>query len=75
MSTLNTFSVHLSVVIPAHNEAENLRVLLPELDNALQHISAEMVVVNNASTDATARQKIRQEFSHPPEGAVQINIK
>ncbi len=55
MSTLNTFSVHLSVVIPAHNEAENLRVLLPELDNALQHISAEMVVVNNASTDATAR--------------------
>lgn len=52
---MSTFSVHLSVVIPAHNEAENLRVLIPELDNALQHISAEIVVVNNASTDITAR--------------------
>lgn len=52
---MSNFSVHLSVVIPAHNEAENLRVLIPELDSALQHVSAELVVVNNASTDVTAR--------------------
>lgn len=43
----------LSVVIPAHNEAENLLVLLPRLHLALlsSGFNFEMVIVDNASTD------------------------
>ena len=43
----------LSVVIPVHNEAENLLVLLPRLHTALvsSRFHFEMVIVDNASTD------------------------
>jgi len=46
-----------SIVIPAHNEAENLSVLLPRLYASLSSLSAdfEMLVINNASTDNTDR--------------------
>lgn len=49
-------SVNLySIIVPAHNESENLVVLLPQLDAALQKLSREyeIIVVNNASTDDT----------------------
>src|SRR5690348_4895095 len=39
----------ISVVIPAHNEAENLQYLLPQLPNWLH----EVILVNDHSTDAT----------------------
>ncbi|MDD5328824.1 MAG: glycosyltransferase family 2 protein [Sulfuricella sp.] len=41
----------LSVIIPARNEAESLRRLLPELKNMLP--SAEIIVVNDGSSDDT----------------------
>ncbi len=41
----------LSVVIPAHNESENLKILLPKLKNALSGLNCELVIVDNASTD------------------------
>lgn len=45
----------LSVVIPAHNEAANLRKLIPEVLAALDSIVAfEVVVVDDASDDETA---------------------
>ena len=45
--------VDLSVIIPAYNEAENLKVLIPELCRALEGISCEIIVVDNASKDHT----------------------
>lgn len=45
----------LSVVIPARNEADNLRKLLPSLALACYPGPLEMIVVDDNSVDATAR--------------------
>lgn len=44
-----------SVVVPAHNESENLAVLIPRLERALSTLpgSYEILIVDNASTDGT----------------------
>jgi dolichol-phosphate mannosyltransferase len=44
----------ISVVIPAHNEAENLEELLPEIRAALADRAYEIVVVDDGSSDRTA---------------------
>ncbi len=44
----------ISVVIPAHNEAENLEQLLPEIAAALAGRAFEIVVVDDGSSDRTA---------------------
>lgn len=46
-------SVSLSIVIPAKNEADNLKILLPEL--ILAYPEAEIIVVDDGSSDDTAR--------------------
>ncbi|MCB1502780.1 MAG: glycosyltransferase family 2 protein [Bauldia sp.] len=43
----------VSVVIPAHNEAENLATLVPEIAESLADVPHEIVIVDDASTDAT----------------------
>ncbi len=44
-----------SIVVPAHNEAENLEVLLPALAGALSALDHwEVIVVDNASSDDTS---------------------
>ena len=43
----------ISVVIPAHNEADNLVELLPEVGRALASRAFEIVVVDDGSTDGT----------------------
>lgn len=43
----------VSVVIPAHNEAENLASLIPEVAASLGAVSHEIVIVDDASTDDT----------------------
>lgn len=43
----------VSVVIPAHNEAENLATLIPEIATALSGVAHEIVIVDDASTDTT----------------------
>jgi glycosyltransferase involved in cell wall biosynthesis len=43
----------VSVVIPAHNEAENLATLVPEIAASLAEVPHEIVVVDDASTDTT----------------------
>jgi dolichol-phosphate mannosyltransferase len=48
----------LSILLPAHNERENLPVLLAEIDAALgkapaRFLPAEIIVVDDRSTDAT----------------------
>ena len=41
----------LSIILPARNEANNLERLLPEIKN--HHPDAEIIVVDDGSTDAT----------------------
>ncbi len=43
----------VSVVIPAHNEAENLATLVPEIAASLGGVPHEIIVVDDASTDDT----------------------
>src|SRR3989344_7575694 len=43
-----------SIIVPARNEAENLRVLLPRLKKALTPFDCEIIVVDNGSTDDSA---------------------
>lgn len=45
----------LSIVVPCHNEAENLPLLIPQLVSALSPLrdTYEIIVVDNASTDNT----------------------
>ena len=45
----------LSIIVPGHNEAENLVVLIPRLKRALDTLSQEyeVIIVDNASKDAT----------------------
>lgn len=51
----------LSVVVPARNEAANIAVLLGELAQAFP--GAELIVVDNASTDDTTAQATRSGFA------------
>lgn len=44
----------LSVVIPAHNEADSIATLLAEVIRVIVPIAGEVVVVDDGSTDATA---------------------
>ncbi len=44
----------LSVVVPARNEAENLRELVPEIARAVGELRHEIVIVDDGSTDNTA---------------------
>lgn len=56
----------IAVVIPAHNEAENLADLLAEVREALDSFAAyEVIVVDDASSDATA-QILRDEMRRFP---------
>jgi dolichol-phosphate mannosyltransferase len=47
-------SPNLSVVIPAHNEADNIATLLAEVVRAVNGLTAEIIVVDDGSSDATA---------------------
>ncbi|MDT8407206.1 MAG: glycosyltransferase family 2 protein [Methylococcales bacterium] len=56
----------ISIVIPAKNEADNLRKLLPKLQTVLP--DAEILVVNDGSSDATAQRAAAagvRVVSHP----------
>ncbi len=45
----------ISVVIPCRNEAENLAFLIGEVDAALAASDYEVLIVDDGSTDGTAR--------------------
>lgn len=57
----------LSVIVPVYNELENLRVLLPRVDETLRTLGIpyEIVIVDDGSTDNTAaalRNSVRPEM-------------
>lgn len=47
-------SIKLSIVLPCYNEAENLPLLLERYKSAWEDLPAELILVNNGSTDNTA---------------------
>ena len=58
----------LSVVIPAHNEEQNIGRCLAELRHVLRdnhHIPYEMIVVNDNSTDRT-EEAVREVMREDP---------
>ena len=57
----------LSVILPAYNEKENLRVLVPRICTVLKKagISFEIIIVDDDSPDETW--KLREEFSGLPD--------
>jgi dolichol-phosphate mannosyltransferase len=55
----------LSVVVPAHDEEGNVLLLVKGLAEALEGISHEIVLVDDASTDGTRAEMIRARESHP----------
>ncbi len=58
-------AVAITVVLPSHNERENLEVLIPALFRALAGESLELIVVDDASTDGTP-QWLAQEGERDP---------
>ena len=58
--------MHLSVVIPVRNEAENILPLLTEIHAALEgHIDFEVVYVDDGSSDATPARLAEAQARHP----------
>ncbi|MFO0810370.1 MAG: glycosyltransferase [Gemmataceae bacterium] len=57
-------SVELSVVLPCYNEAENLPPLLARYAAAWPNFPAELVLVDNGSTDHTA-EVLARELANP----------
>jgi dolichol-phosphate mannosyltransferase len=60
--------IHLSVVAPAHNEADNLPRLLEEISAALATLGQEweVIIVDDGSTDDTALVLRHLRKKHPP---------
>jgi glycosyltransferase involved in cell wall biosynthesis len=54
----------LSIVLPCYNEADNLSVLLDGYRQVWQDLPAELILVDNGSTDHTA-QILTQELKRP----------
>ena len=62
-----TNEIHLlSVVVPVHNEAENILPLIQEIEDALSDFVAfEIVYVNDGSIDDTKKRLGEAKLHHP----------
>ena len=60
-------TVELSVIIPMHNEEENVETLISELGRSLDalRVSAEIIAIDDASTDQT-RQRLLEAIKTEP---------
>ncbi len=60
-----TLSPMLSLVLPTYNEAENLPILLPKLEETLAGIPHEIIVVDDDSPDGTWRRAEELSRQYP----------
>lgn len=61
---MSTSSICLSIVLPCYNEADNLPLLLDGYRQVWPDWPAELILVNNGSTDSTA-EVLEQELGRP----------
>ena len=54
MSNLTGKPIELSIVVPTYMEAENIPMLVEEVENALKDVSFELIIVDDNSPDGTA---------------------
>lgn len=65
-SLLDDYRGHLSVVVPVHDEAENVLPLVAEIHEALQgQADFELIYVDDGSVDATAEQLAQAQARYP----------
>jgi dolichol-phosphate mannosyltransferase len=58
--------MELSIVVPVHNEADNVRPLIEEIDSALGDSCAyEVIYVDDGSTDDTLRELTASQAEYP----------
>jgi dolichol-phosphate mannosyltransferase len=58
--------MELSIVVPVHNEADNVRPLIEEIDSALGNSCAyEVIYVDDGSTDDTLRELTASQAEYP----------
>jgi len=55
----------ISVVIPTYNEAENIKKLIPKIDEVLKNYDYEIIVVDDSSPDGTAKIANRLSKQYP----------
>lgn len=56
----------LSVIVPVHNEAENIEPLIREIEDALFNlVEFEIIYVNDGSKDETAKRLSEAKIHHP----------
>ncbi len=54
----------LSIIVPCYNEAENILLILEKFSRVLKGLSAELILVNNGSTDESG-EILRGELKNP----------
>ncbi len=45
----------LPIVLPTYNEKDNIKILIPRIEETFKHINHEIIVVDDNSPDGTAR--------------------
>ncbi len=45
----------LSIILPTYNEKDNIKILIPQIEETFKHINLEIIVVDDSSPDGTAR--------------------
>ncbi len=63
----NTSNIELTVLAPAHNEEENVDLLIEEIEAAIEPlgITFEFILVDDGSTDTTKSQTLAHQASRP----------
>ena len=63
----NTSTLELTILAPAHNEEENVDLLIEEIESAIAPlgIAFEFIIVNDGSTDSTPHKAIAHQNTRP----------
>jgi dolichol-phosphate mannosyltransferase len=69
---MNAGAPRISVVIPAHNEANTIDALAPAVAHALQTHTHEIIIVDDGSTDATWDRIVALKASLPQVSGVRL---